>query len=188
MKIANTKNTLSVAEKKYRDARENTHRRTVMLLRGNLQHLQVTAITPHAIYAFSATWNHGLRRVDWDWEGQQKIWHKRRPSYWEMAIWHKRTLCGLIIGGPSRRRSRLYVEGIEGNPSSTPLKTHILRVALFASEMYAEAIGCREVWVVEPAKELHDLYVAFGYNVRLPNKLLSKVLRRTSYAVKSVGV
>ena len=158
-----------------------------MGLRNRLPNLQIKAITPHALEAFTSDWNHALRLVDWDWEDQQRRWRRRRPSYWEMAIWHKQTLCGLVIGGPSRRRSRLYVEGIEGNPEPHPLKTHIVRVALLGSERYAEAIGCKEVWIVDPAEGLLDLYKNFGYAIRLPNKFLAKVLRQKRFAVKLVG-
>ena len=182
---------LRSAEDKYRELREKAHRTTLMIFRrrseSRFSHLKITAITPHAIDAFRDHWDHTKRRVSWIWEDEASKWRRRRPSHWEMAIWHKQTLCGLVLGGPSRRRSRLYVEGIEGNPDGNPLKTQIIPIALLASELYAESIGSSEVWLVEPAAGLLDLYEQAGYTIRLPNKLLAKVLCLNSYAVKAVG-
>lgn len=187
MSSALTKHNFSTIEEKYRKIREEVHRATVMVLRQRLPHLQITAITPRALDFFNLVWRREVRRVDWDWEYQQRCWRKKRPSYWEMAIWHKQILCGLVMGGPSRRRSRLYIEGIEGSPEQHPLKTHIIRIALIGSERYAATIGCKEVWLIEPAEGLLDLYVQFGYTVRPPNKFLAKVFRQKTFAVKSVG-
>ena len=104
-----------------------------------------------------------------------------------MAIWHKQTLCGLVVGGPSRRRIRLYVEGIEANPEENPLKSQIIPIALLASEQYAGVIGCEEIWLVEPAEALTNLYIKAGYNIRLPNKFIARILRQNRYAVKKIG-
>jgi hypothetical protein len=149
--------------------------------------LTITGITPHALETFQSQWDHDLRVVDWDWHEEVKTWRRRRPSYWEIAIWHKQTLCGLVLGGPSRRRGRLYVEGIEGNPGSNPLKKHIIPIALLASERYAALIGSKEVWLVNPEPKLLDIYARAGYLHRPPNKFLAKALRMKSHAVKAVG-
>ncbi|PEH90050.1 hypothetical protein CRM82_16935 [Comamonas terrigena] len=110
----------------------------------------------------------------------------KRPSYWEMAIWHKNTLCGLVLGKPSQKRTRLYIEGIEGNPAQHPLKGKIIAIALIASEMYADSIGCDQVWLVEPDPLLLDTYKRAGYNLVLPNKLLKRVFRLKSFATKEL--
>lgn len=149
--------------------------------------LTITSITEHALSSFRSQWNSGLRMVDWDWEHELAIWRKRRPSYWDMAIWHKQTLCGLVLGGPSRRRSRLYVEGIEASPENNPFKSLIIPIALLASERYAELINSKEVWLVEPAEALIDRYTKAGYTVRPPNKFLAKILRKKTFATKVVG-
>ena len=104
-----------------------------------------------------------------------------------MAIWHKQTLCGLILGGPSRRRNRLYIEGIESNPENHPFKKSIIPIALLASERYAEAIKSKEVWLVSPPEVLIDRYIQAGYTVKPPNKFLARVLRSKTFATKVVG-
>lgn len=188
---ANNKNTaLHSAEATYRAHREAVHRSTVMALRkrdaSKFTPLTITAITEHALSSFRSQWNHDLRVVDWDWEVELATWRKKRPSYWDMAIWHKQTLCGLVLGGPSRRRSRLYVEGIESNPEN-PFKKFIIPIALLASERYAETIKSKEVWLVSPHEALVDTYISAGYTVRPPNKFLAKILRSKTFATKVVG-
>lgn len=190
MSIAIQPMTLARAEERYRTAREAAHRSTVMTLRSlaaeSFQHLTITDVTVRAIQTFQTQWDHQARRYPWEWDKQVLAWRKKRASQWEMAIWHKQVLCGLVVGGPSRRRSRLYVEGIEGNPSTHPLKGHIIAIALLASERYAEGIGCAELWLVNPAEELIDEYRQAGYHVRPSNRLLAKILRRKSFAVKRI--
>jgi hypothetical protein len=184
--------TLLQAENKYREARDATYRATVMFFRsaddGKFSHLTVTAITTRAVEAYETQWNQSARLVSWDWGRQVELWRAKRPSYWEMAVWHKQKLCGLVVGGPSRRRKRLYVEGIEANPEENPLKTNIIPVALLAAEQYAVAIGCNEVWLVCPPDELFPIYEKTGYNIRLPSFFAAKILRRNRYAIKKIGV
>lgn len=179
-------------ENKYKKCRETAHRCTVKALRAGsdprANHLTITGLTEHAISTFKQNWNQSARMVDWDWEELTAKTRRKKPSFWEMAIWHKQTLCGMVLGYPSRRRSRLYVEGIEGNPESNPLKSAIIPIALLCSERYAESIGCSEVWLVSPAPALVDLYARAGYNLRLPSNFLARVFRKTTFAVKKVGV
>ncbi len=178
------------AVQKYRSKRENVHRAVLMNLRrsgssAKFQHVNLTDITERAIDFFEHNWHTPDRRVNWNWREELVKWKSRRPSHWEMAIWHRQTLCGLVLGGPSRRRSRLYVEGIEAYPASHPLKRQIMPIALVAAERYAVSIGCKEIWIVDPGPLL-DLYGKAGYHFRPPNKFLAKVLRLKSHAVKTL--
>lgn len=192
MIVATKRNTaLPDAESAYKGHREAVHRSTVMAFRkmdaSRFAPLTITSITEHALSSFRSQWNHGVRFVDWAWEDELLTWRKKRPSYWDMAIWHKQTLCGLALGGPSRRRSRLYIEGIEANPENNPFKSLIIPIALMASERYAETIKSKEVWLVEPTGALVDIYIQAGYTVRPPNKFLAKILRAKTFATKVVG-
>jgi hypothetical protein len=175
-------------QKKYKDTRTAVHKATAHTLREKFQALQLTAITERAHRVVEKNWTLVPRLVDWDWRKQQAYWKKKRPRYWEMAIWHKAKLCGLVIGVPTRGKTRLYIEGIEGSPTrSDPLSGKIMQIALFASERYAEALGCQEIWIVDPAEGLLDAYKKLGYNVRPPNQL-GKLFRMSTYAIKSMGV
>lgn len=183
------KNSLAEARDKYRQIRSETYRDTVVDLRKvsyeTYAHLQISEITSNAISEFK-TWDIYQRYVTWDWLEQCKIARKKRPSYWEMAIWNKGSLCGLVLGTTSRRRSRLYIEGIEGAPTSHPLKGHILAIALLSTERYADNIGCEEVWVVDPAEELLASYEKAGYNPRLFSKFLARVFGTKTFATKKL--
>ena len=191
MTFPETKNSsLLKAVQKYRHKRENVHRAVLMDLRQSgtstkFHHVTLTEITERALEFFEQNWVTSGRRVSWNWREELVKWKTRRPSHWEMAIWHRQTLCGLVLGGPSRRRSRLYVEGIEGYPAPHPLKRQIIPVALIAAERYAVDIGCKEIWLVDPGPLL-DLYVKAGYHLRPPNKFLAKVLRLKAHAVKTL--
>ncbi len=182
---------LADVEQKYKQQREEVHRSIVMRLRSNdagkFSHLTITAITQRAFDVYDTQWNQVVRRVSWNWPKEVIHWRRKKPSYWEMAIWHKQTLCGLVLGGPSRRRSRLYVEGIEALPEENPFKSQIIPIALLASEQYAVSIGCEEVWLVDPPDALLPSYIKAGYNVRLPNKFFARIFRKTRMAIKKVG-
>lgn len=182
---------LGSAIEKYQQLRSEAYSSAIRVLRlestsTTFAKLTISEIREHAVEAYRMHWNHAARRVRWDWPKEREIVKMKRPSYWEMAIWHRQTLCGLVLGKPSQKRSRLYIEGIEGNPSQHPLKGQIIPIALIASEMYADSIGCEEVWLVEPDPALLDTYAKAGYHLRLPNKLLKKVFGLKSFATKEL--
>lgn len=186
---SNTQGRLEAVQK-YRSRRESVHRSVLMDLRRSaaapkFHHVTLTEVTERALEFCESKWTTSDRKVSWNWREELKKWKAKRPSHWEMAIWHKQILCGLVLGGPSRRRSRLYVEGIEGHPIQHPLKQQIIPIALVASERYAVHIGCKEIWLVDPG-ELLDLYKKAGYHLRPPNKFLAKILRLKPHAVKSL--
>ncbi|BBL25337.1 hypothetical protein [Comamonas terrigena] len=182
---------LNNAVTKYQQIRVETYSAAVRQLRmtttdSAFESLTISEIRDRAAEAYLQHWNHSLRRVRWKWLEMREQLRMKRPSYWEMAIWHKNTLCGLVLGKPSQKRTRLYIEGIEGNPAQHPLKGKIIAIALIASEMYADSIGCDQVWLVEPDPLLLDTYKRAGYNLVLPNKLLKRVFRLKSFATKEL--
>jgi hypothetical protein len=76
-----------------------------------------------------------------------------------VAIWHEdTTLCGLfllIVDGNSVR-----LKAIEGNPDENhPLKRYVLPIGIDVAERLAEALEREEIWLVEPADGLLELYV-----------------------------
>jgi hypothetical protein len=182
-------NSLAEARDKYRQLRSETYRDTVHELRRAFPEiygqLRISEITKDALSEFKS-WDIEKRYVNWDWPEQSKIVQGKRPSYWEMAIWNKSSLCGLVLGSPSRRRSRLYIEGIEGAPTSHALKGHVLTIALLAAERYADLIGCDEVWIVNPESALLASYLRAGYNPKLFSKFLARVFGTKTFATKNL--
>lgn len=180
---------LTSAINKYQLKRSETYSNVIRSLRGEdeeqFAHIKISEMREHVFDAYRS-WDHSQRRVSWRWEEERETARMKRPSYWEMAIWHRQTLCGLVLGKPSQKRSRLYIEGIEGNPSGHPFKGLIIPIALIASEMYAHSIGCKEVWLVEPHEDLLDRYQQAGYNLMLRHKLIKKVFGAKSFATKTL--
>lgn len=182
---------LASAINKYQLKRTETYSSAVRTLRSvphlkeQFSHVRISEMREHVFDALRG-WDHSQRKVNWKWAEEREAVRMKRPSYWEMAIWHRQTLCGLVLGKPSQKRSRLYIEGIEGNPSAHPLKGQIIPIALLASEMYAQSIGCAEVWLVEPHELLLDRYERAGYNLMLRHKLIKKVFGAKSFATKTL--
>ena len=94
----------------------------------------------------------------WDWASIHDL-SKRKTDEFCVAIWHEdTTLCGLfllIVDGNSIR-----LKAIEGNPDENhPLKRYVLPIGIDVAERLAEALEREEIWLVEPADGLLELYV-----------------------------
>jgi hypothetical protein len=94
----------------------------------------------------------------WDWRA---IHDGRRQKIDEfcVAIWHQSTtLCGLCL--LSIRDNSVRLEAVEGNPDENhPLKGYVVTIAIDIAERLADSMSRSEVWLVEPADGLVDLYV-----------------------------
>jgi hypothetical protein len=94
----------------------------------------------------------------WDWPAIHDLSRRKTDEYC-VAIWHENTtLCGLfllIVDGNSIR-----VKAIEGNPDDNhPLKGFVVAIGIDVAERLADALGRKEIWLVEPADGLIELYV-----------------------------
>ena len=102
---------------------------------------------------------------EWDWPqlAQSCV---AKPEAFHLAIWSQTILCGLAVGRPSRAKSSLTVEFIEGSPEpSHPLKGSILALTIVAADAYARAIGCLMLRISEPAPGLLPIYAEFGFRL-----------------------
>lgn len=107
-----------------------------------------------------------------EWEGRKYPWNwfdlKRKfrpiPARFELAIGVQGNLCGLAVGKPSRGRRHLAVYFLEGNPDEQqPLKRQVLSILLEAASLYAVALGCEFVRLINPVLGLHSRYERQGY-------------------------
>lgn len=107
-----------------------------------------------------------------EWEGRKYPWNwfelKRKfrsiPARFELAIGVQGNLCGLAIGKPSRGRRHLAVYFLEGNPDEQhPLKRQVLPILLEAASLYATALDCEFVRLINPVQGLHSRYERHGY-------------------------
>ena len=106
-----------------------------------------------------------LDRGGWDWP-QLALSYLAKPEAFHLAIWSQTLLCGLAVGRPSRARSLLTVEFIEGSPEpSHPLKGSILALTIVAADAYARAIECLTLRISEPAAGLLPIYAEFGFRI-----------------------
>jgi len=93
----------------------------------------------------------------WDWaEISQNS--KGTTDEFCVAIWHGGTiLCGvfhLIVSG-----SAVQVYAVEGNPTENhPLKGSVSAIGVDVAERFASLLERPEIWLVEPAEGLLELY------------------------------
>lgn len=100
----------------------------------------------------------------WDWDRIVQR-QPRSPDNVDLAIWSGETLCGLMVGRLSKRRTRLLLEVIEGAPFVPhPLQGRVLDLGLLAAEYYAKGVGARWVRLMNPLPGMQARYIArYGF-------------------------
>jgi hypothetical protein len=103
------------------------------------------------------------RRYQWSWfELKRKF--RGIPSRFELSILVHGQVYGLAIGKPSRGRRHLSVYFLEGHPDlHHPLKRQVLPIILEAAALYASALGCTYLRLVNPVEGLHSRYRRWGF-------------------------
>lgn len=128
---------------------------------------QLAGIGYEALKAFEKVWQPNKeRKVKWDWMEQVARWKRTDHSRLELAVWHDKELCGLMVGKTSKRKTIVYVLGIEGAPYKHPLKGYIIPIALEVAEAYATSLGAKELRLDKPAAILIARYQKLGYTLR----------------------
>lgn len=94
----------------------------------------------------------------WDWAEISDA-SKSKPDEFCVAIWHEdTTLCGvfhLLVRG-----NTVQVLAVEGNPDENhPLKGSVSAIGIDVAERFGQLLGRAEIWLVEPAESLLELYV-----------------------------
>lgn len=126
------------------------------------KNVKIEGITPRTINA-AHLWQD--RRLTFSWIS---VWHKFRhnPKRFEFSVWSDDILCGLIIGQPSSAHEHLSVHFLEGNPGSThPLKGRMLEIFMEGMTLYAYALSCQKLRVVDPVPGLVGRYRSLGFEV-----------------------
>ena len=113
----------------------------------------------------SQQWQHSARRkVDWDWLEGFSTFKFRYPKRFEMALWQGGRLMSLSLGRPTYQGQRLRLDFIEGNPEK-PKGTRLFEVTFLAMVGYAEALGAKELRIMNPINdEVSRYYQRFGFN------------------------
>jgi hypothetical protein len=100
----------------------------------------------------------------WDW-ARIVAAQPRSPDNLDLAIWSGDVLCGLMVGRPSRSRTRLLLELVEGAPFVPhPLQGRVLDVSLLVAEYYARGVGARRLRLMNPLRGMQGRYIArYGF-------------------------
>lgn len=102
------------------------------------------------------------RRYKWDWSTIRKK-RVHVPARFELAVSVGATLCGLIIGKPSRGRKHLSISYLEGAPFDHQLKRRLLDILLDGAMEYAFATRCTKVVLWDPVAKLIPVYERAGF-------------------------
>ena len=153
------------AERRYAMYRQLAYEDTISRIKLPKRY-QLEGIGFAALKSFDKVWRSHKRLVKWDWLDQAQRWKRTDHSRLELAVWQDGELCGLMIGRTSKRKTIVYVLGIEGAPYSHPLKGYIIPLALEVAEAYAVAVGAKELRLDKPAAILVARYEKLGYTFR----------------------
>ncbi len=105
------------------------------------------------------------RKVDFNWDNDYKIFKKRYPKRFELAIWYQGRLESLSLGRPSFNNSRVRLELIERVAVNSMLKGRAFLITELALIAYANLLGAGEVRIMSPINhDVRDFYIRRGYN------------------------
>lgn len=105
------------------------------------------------------------RKVDFDWENDCRIYKKRYPKRFELAIWYGSRLESLALGRPSFNGTRVRLELIERIATNSVLKGKTFAITELALMAYAELLGADEVRIMQPINDdVKRYYLSKGYH------------------------
>jgi hypothetical protein len=159
------KPTHKAAEERYQNTRELAYDITQSELPyQDKSAIKLTEITSDALRMICSSDMEVKRKVDWSWEFGVRVYRKRYPNRFELALWYNSTLCGLSLGRPSFNGTRVRLDFIERIPiNHNPLIGRVTPITVTAYEVYARLIDATEVRIIEPAQELITYYSSFNY-------------------------
>lgn len=104
------------------------------------------------------------RKVDFDWENDSRIYRKRYPKRFELAIWYQGRLESLALGRPSYNGSRVRLDLVERLAGNSHLKGRAFLITELCLIAYANLLGADEVRIMEPINDsVKNYYVSRGY-------------------------
>jgi hypothetical protein len=130
--------------------------------------IRIAPIGHRARVAWEHTWQPNERH-HWNWP--ERLSRYESSSRWfELAVWHGDTLCGLCVGEYPKDRSRLCLHLLEGNPADNhPLKRCVSVIVLHIAEVFCERIGAKQLWLLNPAPEAAHIFEAVFQLAKRPD-------------------
>jgi len=128
--------------------------------------IEIGPIDEVALDAWSLTWDgHADRRYAWDWRYERSSWQTTLRRV-DAAIWGNGELCGLMIGMPTKGRTFLRVDLLEGSPDTGHcLKRRIAYCVTEIAEVFGFAFGCGSVSLMRPVADAIPLYEELGFEL-----------------------
>ena len=154
-------------EDKYRKYREIAFDVTME----EFSEIQVSGITyPDALEA--DRWkdiprsNGRSHRAMWEW-AEEYTYYQNRPKRFEVTLKRGGVLCGICYGGLSKHGKNMRMNLIESTPiRPTPLGLKALPIISFAAAAFADIVGAKELWVMDPKPALENEYMKQGFGER----------------------
>ncbi len=126
----------------------------------NLSGINIKALQQSRLWALIPE-----RKVDFNWENDHRIFMKRYPKRFELAVWYQNKLESLALGRPSYNGSRVRLELIERVAVNSMLKGKAFAITELALIAYANLLGADEVRIMQPINEnVRNYYINKGYS------------------------
>lgn len=115
---------------------------------------------------WSKQWKSQEKIPIWEWVHQYHVSQgKNSIKRFDIAVCSNGALQALCYGMPTKRKLKLKLHTLARNPVNNPLSGMILNIVLSAAYDYAQLLGCREIWLMNPMNEkLVSIYQNRGYN------------------------
>lgn len=100
-------------------------------------------------------------------------WKRNDAKGLDLAIWYGQLLCGMCYATPRASSICLKVVLLEGHPDRAhPLRGRIAPIALLVADIYAQALGCREIEIQDPDPNVVFYYRKLGFEFDQTNRLV----------------
>lgn len=154
------------AERKYQEYRAEVFKYVRQELGySDAQHILLKDIDAKALIQ-SRLWEQlPDRQVDFNWELDYRLYRKRYPKRFELAIWYQNRLESLALGRPSYNGSRVRLELVERLAGNSHLKGRAFLITELCLIAYANLLGADEIRIMSPINEsVKNYYIARGYS------------------------
>ena len=144
-------------------------------------HIDLTEINEEALHS-QVEWEMPADRdIGWDWRQVRNQYRRDHMARLELAVWHNKELCGLMIGKASDGKLVVKINYIQGGQAENPLKGFIVPIASRSAELFAVAADWIAIQDPIDDEDLLNYYGQLGFNERDPfdprnNALFKRVL------------
>src|SRR5690554_254508 len=104
--------------------------------------------------------------ASWTW-AKEYPHYLTRPNRFEVTVRRGGVLAGICLGQLSKHGQNMRMNLIESTPiRPTPLGMRALPIISFTAAVFADIVGAKELWVIDPLPILEDVYCSEGFGSR----------------------